>query len=84
MVEKGDPGCRSRGGCGHHCASYSRSSGVLGKETKEGMKDATPFVLRQAEHFVSEVELFLASGLNIKAYDKVCMQNVAGMSTPAE
>ncbi|KAJ6840126.1 tripartite motif-containing protein 40-like [Iris pallida] len=45
---------------------------------------AKPFVLRQAERFVGEVELFLASGLNIEAYDKVCMQHLAGMSAAEE
>ncbi|KAJ6815506.1 tripartite motif-containing protein 40-like [Iris pallida] len=45
---------------------------------------AKPFVLQQAERFVSEVELFLASGLNIEAYDKVYMQHLAGMSTAAK
>ncbi|KAJ6815502.1 tripartite motif-containing protein 40-like [Iris pallida] len=44
MVEKGDPGCHSGGGCGHHCASYSRCSGVLWKvkETKRGHEGCNP------------------------------------------
>ncbi|XP_028098965.1 uncharacterized protein LOC114298566 [Camellia sinensis] len=32
---------------------------------------ATPFLIRRTDRFVNEVELFLASGLNIEAYDKV-------------
>ncbi|CAL5400592.1 unnamed protein product [Camellia sinensis] len=37
---------------------------------------ATPFLIRRTDQFVNEVELFLASGLNIEAYDKVYMQHL--------
>ncbi|WOL15906.1 hypothetical protein Cni_G24687 [Canna indica] len=35
---------------------------------------ARPFLAGYTERFVNELELFLVSGLNIEAYDKVCMQ----------
>ena len=37
---------------------------------------ARPFLIGRTDQFVNEVELFLASGLNIEAYDKVYMQQL--------
>ncbi|CAL5400590.1 unnamed protein product [Camellia sinensis] len=49
---------------------------------------ATPFLIGRTDRFVNEVELFLASGLNIDAYDKVYMQHlgwkVSGITTEDE
>ncbi|KAI8024185.1 E3 ubiquitin-protein ligase Topor [Camellia lanceoleosa] len=49
---------------------------------------ATPFLIGRTDRFVNEVELFLASGLNIEAYDKVYMQHlgwkVSGITTEDE
>ncbi|KAL7239434.1 hypothetical protein ACSBR2_005355 [Camellia fascicularis] len=49
---------------------------------------ATPFLIGRTDQFVNEVELFLASGLNIEAYDKVYMQHlgwkVSGITTEDE
>ncbi|XP_057970168.1 uncharacterized protein LOC131159336 isoform X5 [Malania oleifera] len=42
---------------------------------------ARPFLTGRAERFVNEIELFLASGLNIEAYDEVYMQQL-GWITP--
>ncbi|XP_057970162.1 uncharacterized protein LOC131159335 isoform X2 [Malania oleifera] len=42
---------------------------------------ARPFLSGRAERFVNEIELFLASGLNIEAYDEVYMQQL-GWITP--
>ncbi|KAI8007758.1 hypothetical protein LOK49_LG07G02895 [Camellia lanceoleosa] len=46
---------------------------------------ATPFLIGRTNRFVNEVELFLALGLNIEAYDKVYMQHlgwkVSGITT---
>ncbi|XWS64566.1 hypothetical protein CRYUN_Cryun05aG0014800 [Craigia yunnanensis] len=42
---------------------------------------AKPFLLARTDRFVNELELFLASGLNIEAYDAVYMQRL-GWSTP--
>lgn len=42
---------------------------------------AKPFLLARTDRFVNEVELFLASGLNIDAYDAVYMQRL-GWNTP--
>ncbi|CAN6452862.1 unnamed protein product [Victoria cruziana] len=36
---------------------------------------ARPFIFEKSERFVDELELFLASGLSIDAYDEVYMQN---------
>ncbi|KAF5946002.1 hypothetical protein HYC85_016230 [Camellia sinensis] len=51
-------------------------------------KAATPFLIGRTDRFVNEVELFLASGLNIEAYDKVYMQHlgwkVSGITTEDE
>ncbi|XP_008790986.1 uncharacterized protein LOC103708012 [Phoenix dactylifera] len=41
---------------------------------------ARPFLLGYTERFFSELELFLASGLNIEAYDKVCKQRLGLLS----
>ncbi|KAF8401654.1 hypothetical protein HHK36_012600 [Tetracentron sinense] len=40
-----------------------------------------PFLTGKAERFVNEVELFLASGLNVEAYDEVYLQCL-GLDTP--
>ncbi|XVF41974.1 hypothetical protein PTKIN_Ptkin01aG0323300 [Pterospermum kingtungense] len=42
---------------------------------------AKPFLLARTERFVNELELFLASGLNVEAYDAVYMQRL-GWNTP--
>ncbi|KAM6577738.1 hypothetical protein CsatB_029575 [Cannabis sativa] len=44
---------------------------------------ARPFLAARTDLFVSEVELFLASGLNIEAYDAVYKQRL-GWSSPGE
>ncbi|XP_010906886.1 uncharacterized protein [Elaeis guineensis] len=41
---------------------------------------ARPFLLGYTERFFNELELFLASGLNIEAYDKVCKQRLGMLS----
>ncbi|XAR49105.1 hypothetical protein NMG60_11032175 [Bertholletia excelsa] len=49
---------------------------------------AKPFFAGRSERFASEVEIFLASGLNIEAYDKVYLQllgwNRPGITTKEE
>lgn len=42
---------------------------------------ARPFLMARTERFVNEMQLFLASGLNIEAYDAVYMQRL-GWNTP--
>lgn len=42
---------------------------------------ARPFLGARTDRFVNELELFLASGLNIEAYDAVYMQRL-GWSSP--
>ncbi|XP_031281399.1 uncharacterized protein LOC116139895 isoform X2 [Pistacia vera] len=42
---------------------------------------ARPFLMARTDRFVNEMELFLASGLNIEAYDAVYMQRL-GWNTP--
>ncbi|KAK1584688.1 hypothetical protein Q3G72_035257 [Acer saccharum] len=44
---------------------------------------ARPFVIARTDRFVNEMELFLASGLNIEAYDAVYQQRL-GWNTPRE
>ena len=44
---------------------------------------AKRFLLGRTDRFVDELELFLASGLNIEAYDAVYMQRL-GWNTPRE
>ena len=44
---------------------------------------ARPFLAARAERFVHEVELFLASGLNIEAYDAVCKQRLGWSEPPS-
>lgn len=41
---------------------------------------ARPFLLGHTQRFFDELELFLASGLNIEAYDKVCKQRLGMLS----
>ncbi|KAF2307214.1 hypothetical protein GH714_025494 [Hevea brasiliensis] len=56
-------------------------------ETKQGefknlVSDAArPFLAARTERFVNEMELFLALGFNIEAYDEVYMQQL-GWNTP--
>ncbi|XP_057998786.1 uncharacterized protein LOC131177693 [Hevea brasiliensis] len=56
-------------------------------ETKQGefknlVSDAArPFLAARTEQFVNELELFLASGFNIEAYDEAYMQ-LLGWNTP--
>lgn len=45
---------------------------------------ARPFLLGRTDRFVDEMEIFLALGLNIDAYDAVCMQSLADISTSTE
>lgn len=42
-----------------------------------------PFLYGRTDQFVNELEQFLASGLNIQAYDKVCLQHLT-MSSSSE
>lgn len=42
---------------------------------------AGPFLLARTKRFVDELELFLASGLNIDAYDRVYMQRLSMSSS---
>lgn len=42
---------------------------------------ARPFLSGRAERFVNELELFLASGLNIEAFDDAYMQHL-GLRSP--
>ncbi|XP_048424476.1 uncharacterized protein LOC108866743 [Pyrus x bretschneideri] len=52
------------------------------REFQESTSDAAgPFLAARTNRFVNEVELFLASGLNIEAYAAVCMQRL-GWSAP--
>nr|XP_028945758.1 uncharacterized protein LOC114820042 [Malus domestica] len=52
------------------------------REFQESTCDAAgPFLAARTNRFVNEVELFLASGLKIEAYDAVCMQRL-GWSAP--
>jgi hypothetical protein len=44
---------------------------------------ANPFLGARTDRFVNELELFLASGLNIEAYDAVYMQRL-GWSSPGD
>ncbi|KAK9919776.1 hypothetical protein M0R45_028354 [Rubus argutus] len=58
------------------------------REFQETISDAArPFLAGRTDRFVIEVELFLASGLNIEAYDAVCMQRLGwsahGVTTEA-
>lgn len=48
------------------------------------LKAATPFLSGRADRFVNEMELFLASGLNIEAYDKVYMHSLGWKQNPDE
>lgn len=47
------------------------------REFKKLVSDAArSFLSRRTDRFVDELELFLASGLNLDAYDKVCMEHL--------
>ena len=52
------------------------------EEFKASVSDAArPFLTGRTDRFVNEVELFLASGLNIEAYDEVYLQQL-GWTNP--
>ncbi|XP_010278167.1 PREDICTED: uncharacterized protein LOC104612445 [Nelumbo nucifera] len=52
------------------------------QEFKTAVSDAArPFFTERTERFVNEIELFLASGLNIEAYDKVYLECL-GLNAP--
>ncbi|KAG6487748.1 hypothetical protein ZIOFF_056349 [Zingiber officinale] len=42
---------------------------------------ARPFLAGYTERFINELESFLVSGLNVEAYDKVCMQQISEPSS---
>ncbi|KAK9161247.1 hypothetical protein Syun_007588 [Stephania yunnanensis] len=47
------------------------------EEFKKLVSDAArPFLVGRADRFASEIELFLSSGMNIEAYDKVYLQSL--------
>ncbi|KAL3637502.1 hypothetical protein CASFOL_018670 [Castilleja foliolosa] len=53
------------------------SAEVLQKEFRVSVSEAVrPFITGRTERFVNELELFLASGLNIDAFDKVYIKNL--------
>ncbi|XP_041016508.1 uncharacterized protein LOC121259083 [Juglans microcarpa x Juglans regia] len=62
--------------------SYVKIPETKGEELKALVSDAArPFLGARTDRFINEVELFLASGLNIEAYDAVYMQRL-GWSFP--
>lgn len=59
------------------------------REFKTLLRDAArPFLTGRTDRFVDEAELFLGSGLNLEAYDDVCMRRLglkdAGVDSPEE
>lgn len=53
------------------------SSGIKQEEFKASVSQAArPFLTGRTDRFVEELELFLASGLNIEAYDKVYIRHL--------
>ncbi|OMO99120.1 Zinc finger, RING-type [Corchorus olitorius] len=59
-----------------------KSAEAIQEDFKITVSDAAkPFLLARTDRFVTELELFLASGLNIEAYDAVYMQRL-GWNTP--
>ncbi|GFQ00079.1 hypothetical protein PHJA_002151900 [Phtheirospermum japonicum] len=53
------------------------SAEMLQKEFKVSVSEAVrPFITGRTERFVNELELFLASGLNIDAFDKVYIEHL--------
>ncbi|KAM5561300.1 hypothetical protein ABKV19_022080 [Rosa sericea] len=72
----------------HKQKGQTKSSEAKQREFQETISDAArPFLATRTDRFVNEVELFLASGLNIEAYDAVCMQRLGwsahGVTTEA-
>lgn len=62
--------------------SRSRTPEAKEEEFQALISDAArPFLAARTERFVNEMELFLASGLNIEAYDAVYKQRL-GWSAP--
>ncbi|KAF5454001.1 hypothetical protein F2P56_023702 [Juglans regia] len=62
--------------------SHVKIPETKGEELKALVSDAArPFLGARTDRFINEVELFLASGLNIEAYDAVYMQRL-GWSFP--
>ncbi|XP_010551195.1 PREDICTED: uncharacterized protein LOC104821879, partial [Tarenaya hassleriana] len=60
----------------------TRSMGTEQEEFKGVVLDAArPFIMGRTDRFVDEIELFLASGLNVEAYDAVYMQRL-GWNSP--
>ncbi|GAV63178.1 zf-C3HC4 domain-containing protein [Cephalotus follicularis] len=61
---------------------HIRTPETIQEEFKVLVSDAArPFLTGRTNRFVSEMELFLASGLNIEAYDAVYLQRL-GWNTP--
>lgn len=61
----------------HERRGQTITSEAKQREFQETISDAArPFLAARTDRFVNEVELFLASGLNIEAYDAVCMQRL--------
>ncbi|KAJ3703774.1 hypothetical protein LUZ61_007479 [Rhynchospora tenuis] len=74
------------------CHIYGTVESFMKKQEREGLSStaeekrdvfrsllanaARPFLLEYTDQFVNEVELFIASGLNINAYDKACMKRL--------
>lgn len=66
----------------HEQKGQTKTPEAKQREFQESISDAArPFLAARTDRFVNEVELFLASGLNIEAYDAVCMQRL-GWSAP--
>lgn len=42
---------------------------------------ARPFLAGYTESFIDELELFLVSGLNMEAYDRLCVQRMGELSS---
>ncbi|RZS01052.1 hypothetical protein BHM03_00030890 [Ensete ventricosum] len=42
---------------------------------------ARPFLAGYTERFIDELELFLVSGLNMEAYDRLCLQRMGELSS---
>lgn len=72
-----------------NCYTCRREQNSLTKEPEKKQEEfrisvsegARPFLAGRTDRFVDEVQLFLASGLNIEAYDAVYIQRL-GWSSP--
>lgn len=61
-----------------------KTSVTIREEFQSLVSDAArPFLAARTERFVCEVELFLASGFNIEAYDAVCKQRLGWSKPPS-